>query len=204
MDPSDIRAVGTRIPGMAASSTWADNVPSGAASIALASAYWDATAFERAQELAAHVGAARTRMLLWTAGSTKAGWRAARVAAVEDPALELRFVDSPTDAGIFHVKLAGIADATGAWLTGYVGSANWTKAAQSTNLELGVALRGTELAALADLRAWFDAEFAHATPATGIAWDRAIDIAADKSEAAERKQVFAAAALAVPARAAAR
>lgn len=170
--------------------------PRPGSSVAVASAYWDATACETVLDLAARVGGP-ARLLLWTAGSTKSGWRAAREAAAAESSLDLRFIDAPAGGGIFHAKLAGVVDAAGEWRSALVGSANLTNAGRSRNVELGVAIHG-EPSALDELRTWFDRQFEAALPAAEIDWDAAIATAADKSEAAERLKAFTALGLARP------
>ena len=193
-----ITLVGTRAHDLMDIETIVEQVtPRAGDCLAVASAYWDATACSTVLDLAARVGD-HAHLLLWTAGSTKKGWRAAREAAA-DPALELRFIDAPAGGGIFHAKLAGIAGADGTWRSALVGSANLTEAGRTRNVELGVAIHGDEPVALAELRAWFDRQWAVALPAAEIDWDAAIATAADKSEAAERLKAFSALALARPA-----
>ncbi len=175
--------------------------------LAVASAYWDATACTTVLEMAARISAPDAdaepaRLLLWTAGSTKKGWQAAREAVtVADGArggLDLRFIDAPAGGGIFHAKLAGVVGGDGTWRSALVGSANLTNAGRSRNVELGVAIHG-EPSALEELRTWFDRQFDAAMPAAEIDWDAAIATAAEKSEAAERLATFTALGLARPA-----
>ncbi len=193
-----ITLVGTRAHDLVDIETIVEQVtPRGGDCLAVASAYWDATACATVLDLAARVGD-HARLLLWTAGSTRKGWRAAREAAT-DPALELRFIDAPAGGGIFHAKLAGIAGADGVWRSALVGSANLTAAGRTRNVELGVAIHGEEPAALAELRTWFDRQWDAALPAAEIDWDAAIATAAEKSEAAERLEAFTALGLARPA-----
>ena len=189
--------VATRITGLPDTSAWTAGLDATGGTLCIASGYWDATAFERARAVADEVGAPHLRMLLWVAGSTKAGWRAARTAAATDTDLDLRFLDSPEGGGIFHVKVAAIAAADDAWIRAYVGSANWTAAAHARNLELGVAIDHGD-PALDALASWFDDAFAPATTAAAIDWDLAIETAAERSEAAARREAFAAARIAMP------
>lgn len=189
--------VGTCALGMGcATSEWFEPLHPRAAGAAIASAYWDRTSCQAAADLADRVGGS-TRLLLWTAGASRAAWEAAR-REHDDPRLDVRFVDSPSTGGIFHVKLAAIEDADGSWLRTLVGSANLTAAAYERNLELGVAVEGA--GATEPLRTWFYDQFEHALPAEQIDWDTAVRIAPERSEANERRKVFAAAALASPAR----
>lgn len=190
-----IRIVGTRATNIdEPTAEWYDPLPENGASIAIASAYWDKVSCERALELARRVGG-RARLLLWTAGASRAAWEAAQASA-DDPHLDLRYIDSPVDGGIVHVKLAAIEDATGAWIRTMVGSANLTAAAYERNVEIGVVLDGA--AAGVHLQGWFEEQFAAATPAARIDWERAIEVAPEKSEASERRRLFAAAQLASP------
>ncbi|MCW2920552.1 MAG: PLD-like domain [Thermoleophilia bacterium] len=171
-------------------------------SLAVASAYWDATACNAVLEIAARIGGP-ARLLLWTAGSTKKGWRAAREAVAGTagqtlaPGLDLRFIDAPAGGGIFHAKLAGVVGADGEWRSALVGSANLTSAGRSRNVELGIAIHD-EPRALEELRTWFDRQFDAALPASEIDWDAAIATAADTSEAAERLAAFTELGLARP------
>ena len=189
--------VATRITGLPDTSAWTAGLDATGGALCIASGYWDATAFERARAVADEVGAPHVRMLLWVAGSTKAGWRAARAAAAADGSLDLRFLDSPEGGGIFHVKVTAIADDADAWIRAYVGSANWTAAAHARNLELGVAIDHGD-PSLEVLAAWFDDACAAATTAAEIDWDLAIETAAERSEAAARREAFVAARIAAP------
>jgi phosphatidylserine/phosphatidylglycerophosphate/cardiolipin synthase-like enzyme len=190
-----IRIVGTRATSIdEPTAEWYEPLPAERGSVAIASAYWDKGSCERAIELADRVGGT-ARLLLWTAGASRSAWVAAREQA-GDPRLDLRFIDSPLDGGIVHVKLAAIEDEMGAWVRTMVGSANLTGAAYERNVEIGVVLDGP--AAGVHLQGWFEEQFAAATPASAIDWDTAIQIAPEKSEANERRKLFAAAALAAP------
>jgi phosphatidylserine/phosphatidylglycerophosphate/cardiolipin synthase-like enzyme len=198
---ADVQLIGTRAEGVR--TTWSlldDLRADDATGVAFANAYWDARSLERTIDAARAVGGV-ARVLLWTAGSTHAGWIAARELS-RAPELDVRFVDSPEERGIFHVKLAGSCDDSGRWLCAALGSANLTDAALRSNVELGVVIRGDD-DVLDELRRWFDDQFAHATRADELEWDAAIEIAPEKSEAAERRRLFAQAALATPARASA-
>lgn len=175
---------------------WTHPHPQGASRVSLVSAYWDKRVCERAA--AASRGLiGPIRLLLWTAGASRSAWEALRVEHGE-LGIDLRFVDSPATGGIFHVKLAAIEAADGRWLRALVGSANLTTAAYEKNVELGVVVE--DAVALEPLRAWFVDQYAHATPAGDIDWDRAIATAPVASEANERRALFAHAALASPAR----
>lgn len=166
----------------------------GIASLAIASAYWDATAFDYASTLALQVGGT-TRLLLWTAGGTKKSWLAARHQHLR-PELDVRFIDSPEGGGIFHAKLGGALGADGTWRCALVGSGNLTDSGIRRNVELGVVVRDAE--ALAELRTWFEQQFDASTPAAAIDWQAALAIVPEKSEAAARRSIFAKAALATP------
>lgn len=168
----------------------------GVASVAIASAYWDSTATAYARRLAEHVGGP-VRLLLWTAGGTRAAWAAAQADAA-DPLLDLRFIDSPEGGGIFHAKVAGAEGADGAWLCCLVGSGNLTDAGLRKNVELGVIVNAED-SDLTGVRQWFETQFAAATPASTIDFELALSVAPAKSEAAERRAIFARAALASPA-----
>jgi phosphatidylserine/phosphatidylglycerophosphate/cardiolipin synthase-like enzyme len=189
------RIVGTRTTRIdEPTAQWFEPLPEDAASIAIASAYWDKHSCERTIALADRVGGT-ARLLLWTAGASRSAWVAAREQS-GDVRLDLRFIDSPVDGGIVHVKVAAIEDESGAWVRTMVGSANLTAAAYERNVELGVVLDGA--AAGVHLQGWFEEQFAAATPASAIDWDRAIEIAPERSEANERRKLFAAAQLASP------
>jgi phosphatidylserine/phosphatidylglycerophosphate/cardiolipin synthase-like enzyme len=163
----------------------------------IASAYWDARAFDYALELAERLGGP-VRLVVWTAGGSRASWQAAR-ALDRTSEVELRFIDSPADGGIFHAKVAGAARADGSWAGAFVGSGNLTDAALRRNVELGAWIDGSDVGALGELRAWFDELFDAATPATDIDWDRALSVVPEQSEAARRNKIFREAALAAPA-----
>jgi phosphatidylserine/phosphatidylglycerophosphate/cardiolipin synthase-like enzyme len=189
-----IELVGTRAAGMTETATLADRLdPSSGDGIAIASAYWDKHACDVAIDLARRVGGV-TRLVLWTAGATRGAWIAAAEAA-GSPGLDLRFIESPADGGIFHTKVAGVTATDGAWTCALVGSANLTAAGRTGNVELGVLIRD-EAEALGQLRAWFDELWNAAAPAATFDFDTAISIAPERSEAAARKRLFAERALA--------
>ena len=199
MDQPRIQLVGTRVEGIATPWSFVDLLPdSGASAVSFASAYWDPLTLERARD-AAHAVDGKARVLLWTAGSTKKGWEAARTLSALDE-LDVWFVDPPEEGGIFHVKLAGSQDASGRWLCALLGSANFTDAGLRSNIELGVVIRD-EPQVLQDLRTWFDSQLIDAKPASKMDWGEAIRQGPERSEAAERRKTFAAAKLAAPARA---
>jgi len=192
-----IELVGTRTSGITATGSLVERLgvrPGSAACIA--SAYWDKDACTTALEVGRQLGG-DVRLLLWTAGASRSAWQAARVDSAAE-GLQVRFIDSPEGGGIFHAKVAGVAGEDGAWHCALVGSMNLTAAALARNVELGVLIRGDEVA-LAQVRDWFDLQWAAATPAEAIDWGAAIAIAPERSEAAERKRIFAEAALAAPA-----
>lgn len=191
-----IELVGSRIDGVVSTQELIDGM--GACDghvVCIASAYWDteacATAIASARRLRGTV-----RLLLWTAGATRAAWEAAQAAHVA-PELELRFIDSPDGGGIFHAKLAGIEGDDGHWRAALVGSGNLTAAGIARNVELGLLVRD-EPPVLAQLRTWFDRQWSAARRAESFDFATAIAIAPAKSEAAERKRTFAQAALAPP------
>jgi phosphatidylserine/phosphatidylglycerophosphate/cardiolipin synthase-like enzyme len=162
----------------------------------LASAYWDARAFEYAARLAARI-ARPVRLVVWTAGGSRASWDAAR-ALDHTSGVELRFIDSPADGGIFHAKVAGAVDSAGSWVGGFIGSGNLTDSALRRNVELGAWI-DEDPAALAELQQWFEQLFEAATPAHDIDWARALEVVPEQSEAARRNRIFRDAALAAPA-----
>ncbi len=95
-----IELTGTRAEGIAATGDLADRIdPAAGASVAIASAYWDTKACVTALDLARRAGSP-TQLVLWTAGATRKAWLAVRDAS-GDPGLELRFIDSPAEGGIF-------------------------------------------------------------------------------------------------------
>jgi phosphatidylserine/phosphatidylglycerophosphate/cardiolipin synthase-like enzyme len=186
-----IELIGTRDAGMTETAALADRLdPTTGDGISIASAYWDKHACDVAIDLARRVGGT-CRLVLWTAGATRGAWLAAAEAA-GSPDLDLRFIESPADGGIFHAKVTG---ADGAWTCALVGSANLTAAGRTGNVELGVLLRD-EPEALGQLRAWFDELWATAAPAASFDFETAISIAPERSEAAARKRLFAEQALA--------
>ena len=161
----------------------------------IASAYWDAGAFDYARELAAIV-AGPVRLVLWTAGGSRPSWKAAQALDLDGP-VELRFVDSPEGGGIFHAKVGGTRLADGTWGCALVGSGNLTDSALRRNVELGVVI-DDEPAVISDLQSWFEEQFVAATPATLIDWEHALRVVPESSEASARRAIFAAAALATP------
>jgi hypothetical protein len=124
------------------------------------------------RDIAATTGAP-AKLLLWTQGASKGTWRKAGFVR-DDPHLDARCIASPAIDGIFHVKLAGVADAAGDWTHAVVGSCNLTSRALAANIELGVVIRG-DTSTLDQLRAWFAMQFERATPASAVDWERAID-----------------------------
>jgi phosphatidylserine/phosphatidylglycerophosphate/cardiolipin synthase-like enzyme len=162
----------------------------------LASAYWDAHAFEYVGRLAERI-AGPVRLVLWTAGGSRPSWEAARILG-PDTGIELRFIDSPPESGIFHAKVAGAVGTDGTWIGGFVGSGNLTDAALRRNVELGVWI-DDDPAALAELAEWFDELYEAATPASQIDWELALSVVPETSEAASRNRIFREAALAAPA-----
>ncbi|MCW2926457.1 MAG: PLD-like domain [Thermoleophilia bacterium] len=193
-----IELVGTRTAGMTELESLAERLqPRDRNNLAIASAYWDHHACSTAIDLAARAGG-RARLVLWTAGGTRRAWSAAREAS-DDPGLELRFIDSPPEAGIFHAKLAGLVAADGMWTAALVGSANLTTAGRTTNVELGVLMDAEETDALLGLQRWYDELWDAALPAADLDWATALEIAPERSEAAARKRIFAEARLAPPA-----
>lgn len=192
-----IELVGTRVAGVSQTSSLLDRVADlERGDIAIASAYWDDASCATAIDLARRIGGV-ARVVLWTAGATKSAWRAA-CDAVGSTDLDLRFIDAPDGGGIFHAKVAAVVDRSGTWRCALVGSANLTTAGRVRNVELGVLVHD-EPVPLAQLRTWFDELWDAAEPAIDFAWDRAIAIAPERSEAAARKQLFGAEGLANPA-----
>ena len=163
-----VELVGTRIDEASATTALlAGRLDDQGGCVAVVSAYWDASSFSTALDLAARIGG-KARLVLWIAGATsQSAWDALVDDATGVERLDVRFVGAPTGGGIFHPKVVGVLDDDGVWSCALVGSANFTAAGHERNVELGVLLRGDE-PALDELAAWFDALWDEATPAHDI------------------------------------
>lgn len=149
--------------------------------MAIVSAYWDARAFDTARDLALRVGGIAS-MILWVGGAVDgAAWRAVED-HLDDRMLDIAFVGSASNTGIFHPKAVGITTLDDQWTHALVGSANFTRAGHEHNVELGVLIEN-EPEALARLTAWFDSLRGEAT--------NAHDLLADHHDLAERAEQFA-------------
>lgn len=175
---ADLDLIGTRLgDGVPAYARLVEQAfASGAERVCIASAYWDAPTLTAVADLAA-AHDCRAQLLLWTLGGRKSSWKHAAFVRTH-PSLDVRFVESPDDAGIFHVKLGGVGSSD-AWSCAIVGSGNLTTRGLGGNVELGVIIRGAT-PVLDELRIWFDAQFAAATRAADIDWERAIERAPAK------------------------
>ncbi|MCW2922401.1 MAG: hypothetical protein JWL76_2275 [Thermoleophilia bacterium] len=160
--------------------------------VAIASAYWDASSFETAADLAARIRG-RARLLLWAGGGTNRDAWDALEASTGKLELEIVLVGSP-ERGSFHAKVFAVEGESERWNCALVGSANFTDAGLTRNVELGVLIQN-EHEPLSRLREWFEATWATGEVAEDAPIDQLRGHAPINFEESDRSRFVAAAQL---------